>query len=88
MSSPKGKSLIVALSEAETRSEFEAVRSMPERARNFTKRMALEGRQIDGAIELIYMRGYQAGYEQCLQDGGRRKAGFALQPSRAEKRRG
>jgi hypothetical protein len=85
---PKRKSLIVALSEAETRSEFAAVRTMPERARNFTKRMALDGRQVDGAIELAYLRGFQAGYEQCLRDGKRRKAAFALQPGRAESMKG
>jgi hypothetical protein len=85
MTKVKRKSLIVALNEAHTQSDFMAVLTMPERMRNYTKRLALEGQQIDGAIELAYMRGFHVGYSQCLYDGKKRKKAFALQPNRAER---
>lgn len=42
-------------------------------------------REANGAIELAFMRGYQAGYEQALRDA---KAGdlnphYAMEPNRA-----
>jgi hypothetical protein len=60
------KSLIVALAEAD--------------AKEFTRRLAHLGSEIDGALILERMRGFQAGYEQCLRDGKRAKPEYAFSP--------
>lgn len=65
---PRRKSLIVALAEAE--------------AKPWTKKFAHIGSNIDGALELQWMRGFQAGYEQCMKDGKRATKARALQPTR------
>jgi hypothetical protein len=78
------KSLIVALHEAKVHSPFEAVA----RLKDFTKKAALLGAEADGALELVFMRGFQTGYEQAMRDhrkGELRKAN-ALNPSRARAR--
>jgi len=43
-------------------------------------------RAAGGAVELSYMRGFQAGYEQAMADAKKKKmrAVYALQPHRAE----
>lgn len=76
------KSLIVALNEARVPSRYEAV----ELLKDFTKRLALVGAQADGALEVVYMRGFQAGYEQAMKDKRASKLhkDRALEPSRAE----
>lgn len=76
------RSLIVALSEARRASEFEAVEGL----KHFTKQLALIGSQADGALELVFMRGFQSGYEQALRDGKRASKGKALQPGRMKKK--
>lgn len=42
------------------------------------------GREADGSIELAFMRGYQAGYEQAVADekAGQLDVGNALTPNR------
>lgn len=77
----RAKSLIVALSEARVPSPHAAV----EEFKHFTKRLALMGAQADGALELVYMRGFQAGYEQAMKDKRTRKLhkDRAFEPSRA-----
>jgi hypothetical protein len=65
---PRTKSLIVALAEAD--------------AGPWTKRLAHVGSEIEGALQLQWMRGYQAGYERCLADGKRRSQARALRPPR------
>lgn len=74
------KDLLVALDEARIETRFEALRGL----KDHTKRLALYGREIDGAMELVYMRGFQVGYEQALKDGKRASKAHALDPERAE----
>lgn len=83
---PPIKSLITALAEAHPDPEFEATAKVAV----FTKRLAHVGREADGAISLVYYRGFQAGYEQAMRDakskGGMRKE-HAFSPRRAEKQK-
>jgi hypothetical protein len=79
------KSLIVAIHEAAIVSPHAAVRPL----KTFTKQLALLGAQVDGTLELLYMRAFQAGYEQAIRDSkrGPLKPERALEPGRAERRR-
>lgn len=81
MNTSRPRSLIVALSEARRPSNFEAVEPL----KRFTQRLALIGSDADGALELVYMRGFQAGYEQALRDGKKATKAKALEPSRGAK---
>jgi hypothetical protein len=80
MKAPRPKSLIVALNEATQPSGVDAIRTLPERSKDWTKRMALVGREMDGALELLFYRAYQAGYEACLKHGKRASKAKAMQP--------
>ena len=62
--------------------------------KDIRRQISGKGQRLDraaqGSIELSYMRGFQAGYEQACKDAKRGKLNRAnaLVPSRAEKRAG
>lgn len=78
------KSLIVALAEARIPSPHAGVESL----KQFTKQLAHIGAEADGALEVVYMRGFQAGYEQAMNDQrtGKLRKAHALEPSRGDQR--
>jgi hypothetical protein len=63
------KSLVVVLAQADVG--------------EWTRRMAHLGKEMDGALALEHMRGFQAGYEQCMRDSKQARAELAFSPDRA-----
>jgi hypothetical protein len=61
------KSLIVALSEAKGDPTIPEIANL----QDWTKKMAVMGAEVDGALELAWRRGEQAGYLKGYSDAKR-----------------